>query len=111
MKNQHPLAAFVSFDTIRGRNYVISLYRYVIGGEENLKMDGVMPTVKECGTDPSNLIWENISVKNSTRWKQSALLSCLFVFVIFIGLITIFLIKVNSGLDFEVDEQKSYTYA
>lgn len=59
-----------------------------------------MPKIQECGTDPNNLMWENIAVKNWSRWKQSGIMSALFVFVIFIGLITMFLIKINSGLDF-----------
>lgn len=38
-------------------------------------------------------------------------MSLLFVLVLFVGLVALFLIKINSGLDFEIDLNHHYTYA
>lgn len=56
-------------------------------------------------------MWENIGVPNSTRIKQSLVMSCLFALVLFVGLVALFLIKINSSLDFELDHNHQYTYA
>jgi hypothetical protein len=103
--------AFVSFDTARNRDYVVGLYSFGVGQEDILRIGGIIPRIKACNCEPHNLLWENIGVGQWTRFRQSLLMSFLFLLVLLVGLLALFLIKINSGLDFEVDHNHTYSYA
>lgn len=51
--------AFVSFDTVRSRDYVAGLHGFGVGQEGILQIAGgsQVPKVKKCLAEPHNLVW------------------------------------------------------
>lgn len=102
--------AFVSFDSLYNRDYVVGLYSFGVSEDRLLRISDRMPEVTACRSEPTNLVWENISVENSTRIRLAILMVLLFVLVMMVGITLLFLIKLNTGLDFDIDHKNEYSY-
>ena len=106
LESSSAVAAFISFDRIKNRDFVLALADI----QQFPHMDTKLK-ISRCNIEPSNILWENFHIHQDSHLQRSILLWILLLVIFVGGITTIFAIRVHSkvGEGLEVREQFRYT--